>query len=110
MKLLPVDGLPQLAFDHNEIIDFALKRVQDKASYSALPCYLLPKEFTLSELQATYEQVLGIALNKASFRRKVEELDFLELIPGQFQGGKQHPAQLYRLLKEKRLAIFDRTL
>lgn len=110
VKLLPVDGLPQLAFDHNEIIDFALKRVQDKASYSALPCYLLPKEFTLSELQATYEQVLGIALNKASFRRKVEELDFLELIPGQFQGGKQRPAQLYRLLKEKRLAIFDRTL
>lgn len=85
-------------------------RIRDKSSYSALPCYLLPKEFTLHELQTTYEQVMGVVLNKSSFRRKLDELDFLELIEGQFRGGKQRPAQLYRLRREKSLTIFDRTM
>jgi 8-oxo-dGTP diphosphatase len=110
VMLVPVDKVPELAFDHSEIVEFALKRVQDKSSYSALPCYLLPKEFTLSELQATYEQIMGTTLNKASFRRKLDDLDFLEDLPGKFRGGKQRPAQLYRLRKEKRLTIFDRTM
>lgn len=110
VQLMPVDTLPELAFDHNEIVEFALKRVRDKASYSALPCYLLPKEFTLGELQSTYEQVMDVELNKSSFRRKLDELDFLEVAEGQFRGGKQRPAQLYRLRREKSLTIFDRTV
>lgn len=108
--LAPVDALPELAFDHDEIVAFALQRVRDKSSYTALPCYLLPKDFTLRELQATYEQVRGVPLDKSSFRKKLEDLDFLELVEGQFRGGKQRPAQLYRLRREKSLAIFDRTV
>lgn len=108
--LMPVDGLVDLAFDHNEIIEFALRRVRDKSSYSALPCYLLTKEFTLGELQSTYEQVMNVTLNKSSFRRKLDDLDFLEIAEGKFRLGKQRPAQMYRLRKEKSLVIFDRTV
>jgi 8-oxo-dGTP diphosphatase len=63
--------------------------------------------FTLSELQAIYSQMLGEPLEKSSFRRKLRDLDFLEEVPGAFQGGKQRPAQLYRL---KGMALFDRSI
>ena len=77
-QLVPVDDLPQLSFDHNRIVDFAVARLRNKSTYSALPCYLLPELFTLTELQKTYENVLGNRLDKSAFRRKINELDFLE--------------------------------
>lgn len=110
VHLVPVESVPELAFDHNEILDFAMKRLRDKSSYSALPCYLLPKEFTLSELQTTYEMVMGSRLDKSSFRRKLDELDFLEMLEGQFRTGKHRPAQLYRVRRDKSLTLFDRTV
>ncbi|MBI5108321.1 MAG: NUDIX hydrolase [Rhodocyclales bacterium] len=103
----PADKLPRLAFDHASLVAAAATRVRNKSSYSALPAYLLPETFTLSELQTIYSQVLGEALEKSSFRRKLRDLDFLEEIPGAFKGGKQRPAQLYRL---KGMAVFDRTI
>ncbi|MDO8415239.1 MAG: NUDIX domain-containing protein [Agitococcus sp.] len=110
VALYSVDCLPELAFDHNEIVAMALKRLRDKSSYSSLPCYLLPSEFTLPELQATYEITMGCKLDKSSFRRKLDELDFLEIIAGNFKAGKHRPAQLYRVRKEKSLMLFDRTV
>ena len=106
-RWFPTDRLPRLAFDHADLIAAAVTRVRNKSSYSALPVYLLPEMFTLSELQAIYSQVLGETLEKSSFRRKLRDLDFLEEVPGAFQGGKQRPAQLYRL---KGMALFDRTI
>ena len=103
----PTDSLPRIAFDHAKLIAAAVTRVRNKSSYSALPGYLLPELFTLSELQAIYSQLLGEPLEKSSFRRKLRDLDFLEEVPGAFQGGKQRPAQLYRL---KGMAVFDRTI
>ncbi len=103
----PADKLPRLAFDHAKLIASAVTRVRNKSSYSALPAYLLPELFTLSELQNIYSEVLGEPLEKSSFRRKLRDLDFLEEVPGAFQGGKQRPAQLYRL---KGMALFDRTI
>lgn len=103
----PVDKLPRLAFDHARLITAAVTRVRNKSSYSALPGYLLPEAFTLTELQAIYSQILGEMLEKSSFRRKLRDLDFLEEIPGAFRGGKQRPAQLYRL---KGMAVFDRSI
>lgn len=107
-ELVPVNKIPELAFDHNEIVDFALRRLGDKSSYTTLPCYLLPKEFTLTELQSMYELVMRTKLDKSSFRRKLDELDFLELISGEFRHGQHRPAQLYRIKREKSLTIFDR--
>lgn len=107
--LYPVDDLPQLPFDHNRIIDFAAARLRNKSTYSALPCYLLPELFTLTELQQTYEKVLGHRLDKSAFRRKINELDFLEKTQ-EVRKGVHRPAQLFRIRPARNLALFDRTI
>lgn len=108
--LIDVDGLPDLPFDHNRIVTHAVQRLRDKSSYSSLPCHLLPPLFTLTELQQTYEHILGVPLDKSVFRRKLPELDFLEAVPDAVRQGKHRPAQLYRLRSDLRLAIFDKTV
>jgi 8-oxo-dGTP diphosphatase len=108
-SLVPVDTVPKLPFDHNEIIAKAVDRVRGKAAYTSLPCHLLPETFTLADLQSTYEAVLGHALDKSSFRRKVDDLDFLEKVT-EMRVGKHRPAQLYRIKPSRSLAFFDRTV
>ncbi|MFT4242963.1 MAG: NUDIX hydrolase [Acidovorax sp.] len=98
VHLAPVDGLPPLPFDHRDIVRTAVERVRSKSQYSSLPVHLCAEPFTLPQLQAVYEAVLGEPLNKVSFRRKVDELAMLEPVPGALQtGGAHRPAQLYRV-------------
>jgi 8-oxo-dGTP diphosphatase len=92
----PVDSLRSLPFDHLEILRTAVARVRSKTLYSSLPVHLMPAEFTLGQLQQTYEQVLDSTLDKRGFRRRIEELDVIEEIPGAFTSGGHRPAQLYR--------------
>jgi 8-oxo-dGTP diphosphatase len=93
-----VDTIRSLPFDHLEILRTAVARVQSKTRYSSLPIHLMPKTFTLTELQRVYERVLGTQLDKRTFRRRIEELDVLELATGDLAAGKAHrPAQKYRL-------------
>jgi ADP-ribose pyrophosphatase YjhB (NUDIX family) len=109
-ELLPADALPQLCFDHNRIVDVALERLRGKSTYSSLPCHLLPERFTLTELQQTYERVLGHRLDKSAFRRKLAELDFLEPVKDAVRTGIHRPAQLYRIRAANNLMLFDRTI
>lgn len=99
-RFFPVEEVTQLPFDHNEILQTALHRVRDKASYSSLPAFLLPEAFTLPELQKVYEEVLGTDLNAAAFRRKVIDQELVEEVaetenPVSRKAGR--PAQHYRL-------------
>ena len=98
VTLVDVSAPPPLPFDHRQIIDTAVQRVRSKSQYSSLPVHLCAEPFTLPQLQAVYEAVLGEAINKVSFRRKVDELAMLEAVPGALQtGGAHRPAQLYRV-------------
>jgi len=108
-QLVKISKLPHLPFDHSAIVDAALQRVQNKASYSSLPTFLLPNAFTLAEMQKVYEQVLGGRLDRVSFRRKMTEQNFVEPIKGRFKTGVQRPAQMYRLRKQVLIA-FGRAL
>ncbi|GKS98863.1 NUDIX domain-containing protein [Acidovorax sp. SUPP3434] len=112
VKLVPADALPPLPFDHRAMVDAALARVRSKSLYSSLPVHLCGDAFTLPQLQAVYEAVLGEPLNKVSFRRKMDELDMLEPVPGLVQGGAHRPAQMYRLRPafRKALALSSRAL
>ena len=74
----PMDELPKLAFDHSEIIAYALRRLRYKLEYTAAGFELLPEEFTLSELQRTYEMILGESLDKRNFRRRILEAGIIE--------------------------------
>lgn len=108
IELFDVGALPELAFDHNKIVEHAMRRLSDKSAYSVLPCYLLPPEFTATELQSVYELLGRKPSTKSVFRRILEELDFLEPIQGKFQFGAHRPAQMYRLKEDMRRATFDR--
>lgn len=113
VALLPADQVKGLPFDHQKIIEAAVRRVRDKSSYSSLPVYLCGENFTLPQLQSVYEAILGEPINKVSFRRKIEELDILEPVEGAMETGKANrPAQLYSLKKrfQQKLSLTDRGL
>ncbi len=88
-------SLPPLAFDHDRILQYALQRLRWKLEWTALGFLLLPKEFTLSELQKVYETVLNEPLDKRNFRRKILATDVLEET-GNIREGDHRPAKLYR--------------
>lgn len=102
LKWVPADEVPPLAFDHNEIVKCGLARIRDKASYSSLPGLLMPKQFTLPQLQKVYEEVLGIELNAAAFRRKVLDQGIIEPVEDRtiYTGNAGRPAQVYQLSNE----------
>ena len=113
LQLAPVDDLKSLPFDHRDIIRTAIERVRNKSTYSSLPVFLCGEQFTLPQLQAVYETVLGEAINKVSFRRKMDELGILEPVEGAMETGRANrPAQLYRLRKQylHQLSLTDRAI
>ena len=98
-----VADLPQLAFDHNEIVAYALWRLRNKVGYSRIAQGLLPDEFTLAQLREVYESILGRRLDPANFRRQVETSG--NLIPtDRFRTGSHRPARLYRYDRDVELA------
>jgi 8-oxo-dGTP diphosphatase len=98
VKLLSVDRLHTLPFDHTTIVETAVQRLRSKSQYSSLPCFLAGELFTLPQLQRVYEALMGEPLNKVSFRRKMAEMDVLDPVEGQTDApSASRPAQLYRL-------------
>ena len=95
----PVSKLPTLAFDHKRILDYALERVRNKLKYTNVGFQLLPRKFTLSELQAVYEAILGRRLDKRNFRRKITLLGIVKPLREWQQTGRK-PAQLFRFVAE----------
>jgi len=87
--------LPPLASDHDKILHYALTRLRYKLEYTAVGFNLLPEEFTLSQLQAAYEIVLGVKLDKRNFRRKILSAGIIEPA-GSYRCGEGRPACLYR--------------
>ncbi len=91
-----VEALPDLAFDHGEILAYALERLRGKVRYAPLGFELLPRGFTLTELQRLYEVILGRPLDKRNFRRKINGMGLL-IDTGESQRGRAHrAAKLYR--------------
>ena len=97
----------RLAFDHTEILAAAVERLRAKVEYTALPVFLMPAEFTLSELQDTYEVILGRSLEKKAFRTRFLAARLLESVP-RMKGGANRPAQLYRLKSRRKAHVFAR--
>lgn len=100
-KWWPVDSLPPLAFDHAEILEIALSRLRAKLGYTSVAYALLPEEFTLTDLQTTYETILGRELDKRNFRKKMLTIGILEATDKQRRLGAHRPAQLFRFTKRE---------
>lgn len=102
--------LPRLAFDHEDILAYALQRLRYKLEYTAVGFELLPDVFTLSELQHAYEIILGEQLDKRNFRRKILSSDVLEEIGHKKKDGEGRPAMLYRYRKDAIAEVKTRRL
>lgn len=98
LKFLAVDELPQLAFDHNDIVEKAVERLRSKASYSVLPLFLLQSPFTIAEAWEMFCAVSGEPIDAANFRRKILAQDILEHVGSRQLIGP--PTKTYRLRPE----------
>jgi ADP-ribose pyrophosphatase YjhB (NUDIX family) len=99
----------KLAFDHAELLKAAVERLRNKVEYTSLPAFLMPNEFTLTELQRVYEITLDRRLEKKAFRTRVLATHLLEEVP-RLREGANRPAQLFKLKNRKRTIYFARAL
>jgi 8-oxo-dGTP diphosphatase len=88
-----------LAFDHAEIFEMAKSRLQAKLRYQPIGFELLPKKFTLRQLQKLYEIVLERELDKRNFRKKILAMDILRALDETESGVAHRAARLYRFDK-----------
>lgn len=95
------DDLAQLAFDHGQLIDHAVKSLRADVADLRFRSGLLPPTFTLGELQRSAEVILGRALDKSSFRRRLEAAGCVTPVEGELRTGAFRPAQLYRLRSDQ---------
>jgi len=91
-----LDDVPSLAFDHGAIVDKAIDRLRGKVRYKPIGFELLPKKFTLTQLQRVYEKILGFELDKRNFRKKVASTGLLIELDEVEQDVAHRAARLYR--------------
>jgi 8-oxo-dGTP diphosphatase len=93
----PLDQVPQLAFDHNEILEYGHRRLRNKLEYSPVAFDVLPELFTLNDLYQLYTTILGDNFSDYSnFRSRLLKLGFLEDTRVKVSRGAGRPASLYR--------------
>ena len=102
---MPVDDLPDMAFDHAGIVAMAHRRLAAKLDYSTIALQFMGERFTLSELQSVYETILGESLDKRNFRKRVRNLTCIEETGERFRAGKHRPARLFRVTQPDRVDI-----
>jgi 8-oxo-dGTP diphosphatase len=90
-----VKRLPKLAFDHKEIIRSAYDAIKELARYEPIWNEVLPKKFTLTQLQEFYETVLNKSLDKGNFRKKVQTMKFVKQLNETQTNVKHRPSALY---------------
>lgn len=99
-----LDALPNLSPRHRAIVDEAIVAVRGRIDQDPIAFRLLPPTFTLTELQAMYELLLGRRLHKASFRRALHAAWLVEPTDEWRSEGRGRPAQLFRFAPRKRRA------
>lgn len=98
----PLSQLPALATHQRESIDLAVAAMRAQVDQRPIAFRLLPAAFTLSELQAVYELLLGRRLHKASFRRSLHASALVEATDEWRSEGRGRPAQLFRYAPPRR--------
>lgn len=96
----PIEELPKIAYDHEEIINTSIKHLRKKIVNSNILKILFPSDFTLPELQRLYEQILGKKLDRRNFRKKFINLGLIEDTGDKNEGAAGRPAKLYRLKEQ----------
>lgn len=90
-----ISDIPELAFDHNEILDKAISVLREQIKYKPIGYHLLPEKFTLSQLQHLNEVISGEKLDKRNFRRKVQKIPQVVPLDEKQRGVLHKPARLH---------------
>jgi 8-oxo-dGTP diphosphatase len=98
---LPVSKAKKLAYDHTAVLAMALTRLRSRLHYTTLISKLMPKTFTLTELESAFACVTGTTLDKRNFRKKVLKVGILEETGEKRADGAFRPAALYRFTSSK---------
>ena len=93
---IEVNEIPELAFDHDEIINSGLQHLQHTLRNEPIGFLLLPEKFTIRELQTLYETILGCTLDNRNFRKKILKARYLVQLEEKQRGVAHKPAYFYR--------------
>lgn len=96
-----INQVPDLAFDHNLIVDEALKSLRKKLQFEPIAKELLPAKFTLRDLQKVYEIILGVTLDKRNFRKRIVNSNIVKLTNSKESGVRHKPAMYYSFNTEE---------
>lgn len=96
-----VNDIPKLAFDHNSILEQALKTIRSSVRHRPVGFELLPKKFSLGQLQSLYEAILNEKYDKANFRKKILSMNMLLCLKESQKDVPHRPGRLYSFDKEK---------
>lgn len=91
-----INELPTLIFDHPQMVEQARKLMQQKASTEPIGFNLLPRLFTLSQLQSLYEAIYGEVIDKRNFRKRIAEMDYIEKTDKMDKTSSKRGAALYQ--------------
>jgi 8-oxo-dGTP diphosphatase len=97
-----IKRVPPLAFDHNQIVKKATEDIRDRIYQNDIAQQLLPKKFTLRQLQSLYEAVLNTAFDKRNFVKRIKKDEDLVALDEKQKGVMHKPALLYSFKTKKR--------
>lgn len=112
IKWVCVEDIPgklKLAFDHQELLKHCVERLRSKGTYTWLPASLMPESFTLTELQHTFEIIIGRKVDAKSFRRRILEANLVEAT-GETRISGRRPAKLFHMTDSGKGHVFTRTI
>jgi 8-oxo-dGTP diphosphatase len=103
-KWVNIHEVPRLPYDHNKMITFGFRQLKHKVRHEPVGFNLLPKKFTLHDIQQLYEAILETALDKPNFRRKLLKMNLLAPCHEKQEAVSHRAASLYRFDKK----IYDK--
>lgn len=104
-RWFPINQMPTLAFDHADIFEAALRRLREDVYFRPIGFELLPKKFTVPQLQRLYEAILGVQFDRRNFMKKMMSTDILE-DTGEKEEAHSHRAATYYRFNQKRYNQF----
>ena len=97
---VPIDKVPQLAFDHDKILRDAMRKLRERIHFEPIGFELLPEKFTMKELQILYESILGVKFDRRNFAKKMMHYELLNQLDETVRPTAKRDALLYSFNKE----------
>lgn len=101
LRWFDIQDLPDLAFDHERILDKGIRTLQRRVRYRPVGFELLPNKFTLKELQTLYEALLQVEFDKPNFRKKILSMDLLVQLDEMETNVSHRPAKLFKFDEQR---------